>query len=427
MAKHRVMLQNPEVCSVEQHVSRESRLPMSDIASPKPTPSRLTSLDQFRGYTMFGMLLVNFLGGYQICPRILRHTHDYCSYADTIMPQFLFAAGFAMRLSLGSRWEREGHLPWSRAVRRILGLALVAVVWYTVGDFGSIVKLFQNEDPLVVLGTLMKRNWCQTLMHIALTSLWILPVIVASTQTRLIYMTASAVAHIGLSWWFNFQWVNGANGAPSGIDGGPLGFLTWCVPAILGTIACDLTRRSGVAASLHIMGRGAAVMLLGWLMTLPTVLYNVPAEQQEALKDQKLADDPVLPELIRLKQGKGEIVEPPFVPPPGSRERKWNYWMMSQRAGSLSYITFSAGVSLVLFALFLWACDGHGWQLGFFRTLGTNSLAAYILHDIAGWIVGPFLTKTSSAGVTLLGFACFTLLVYGACRLLEWKKWYLRI
>lgn len=55
---------------------------------------RLLSLDQFRGYTILGMLLVNFLGDYRICPRWLRHTNDYCSYADTIMPQFLFAAGF---------------------------------------------------------------------------------------------------------------------------------------------------------------------------------------------------------------------------------------------------------------------------------------------------------------------------------------------
>ena len=80
---------------------------MSSTVSPKV---RLTSLDQFRGYTMFGMLLVNFLGGYAVCPRILKHTHDYCSYADTIMPQFLFAAGFAMRLSLGKRLEAR----WSR-------------------------------------------------------------------------------------------------------------------------------------------------------------------------------------------------------------------------------------------------------------------------------------------------------------------------
>src|SRR5438309_3576453 len=34
----------------------------------------------------------------------------------------------------------------------------------------------------------------------------------------------SAAAHVGLSAWFNFEWVNTS---PNGIDGGPLGFLTW--------------------------------------------------------------------------------------------------------------------------------------------------------------------------------------------------------
>ena len=61
------------------------------------SPERLQSLDQFRGYTVAGMWLVNFVGGYAAMPQILKHTHDYCSYADTIMPHFLFAAGFALR------------------------------------------------------------------------------------------------------------------------------------------------------------------------------------------------------------------------------------------------------------------------------------------------------------------------------------------
>ena len=64
---------------------------------------------------MLGMVLVNYLGAYkEVCPRILRHTNDYCSYADTIMPHFFFAAGFALRLSLGRRIEMGGQMPWGR-------------------------------------------------------------------------------------------------------------------------------------------------------------------------------------------------------------------------------------------------------------------------------------------------------------------------
>ncbi len=84
---------------------------------------RIVSLDQFRGYTVLGMMLVNYFGGYAVCPQILKHTHDYCSYADTIMPHFLFAVGFAMRLTFGRRMQTMGSsAAYLRMITRLLGL-----------------------------------------------------------------------------------------------------------------------------------------------------------------------------------------------------------------------------------------------------------------------------------------------------------------
>jgi predicted acyltransferase len=373
---------------------------------------------------MLGMLLVNFLGSYSVCPRILRHTHDYCSYADTIMPQFLFAAGFAMRLSLGRRIQNEGRMPWGRAVRRISGLACVAIVWYSICDLSSIVRMFQTEHWLQVLATLGKRNLFQTLLHIAATSLWILPVIAASARVRVLYAVVFAILHILLSWWFNFLWVNSN---PAGIDGGPLGFLTWSIPALCGTLACDVVRSSGPASALRLAGWGISAMAIGWLCSFGTVLYDVPAEQVEPLRESRLAADPVVPLAERFRNWNGRIVEPPFVPPPDSAHRKWNYWMMSQRSGSLSYTTFAAGCSLLLFAIFLWVCDQKKLQLGVFRTLGTNSLAAYLLSDVAMWIVSPWITETAGLSVVVAGFLCFFGIVYGICRGLEARKIYIRV
>lgn len=395
---------------------------MTDFASANP--ARLRSLDQFRGYTMLGMLLVNYLGSFELCPRILRHTNNYCSYADTIMPQFLFAAGFAMRLSLGKRWKSDGRLPWVRVIRRILGLAMIAIVWYSICDLGAIIQQFRTEEFFTVIGHLSKRSFFQTLMHIAATSLWILPVIVASARWRLFYAAVSGLIHIVLSWAFNFAWVWAS---PAGIDGGPLGFLTWCVPALVGTVASDWVQTHGVRAGARISGFGLGLMLFGWLLSSLTVLYDVPVDLRDSLKSQKLASDPVFPETSRWERWNLQVAEPPFVPPPETNERKGNYWMMSQRAGSLSYTVFAAGVSLVVFALFLWVCDSRGFQLGIFRTLGTNSLAAYLLHDIASWIVSPWFPSSSSAAMTFTGFVGFTALVYGGCRLLEARKWYLRV
>lgn len=390
-----------------------------------PDSGRLTSLDQFRGYTMCGMLLVNFLGGYAVCPKILKHSHDYCSYADTIMPQFLFAAGFAMRLSLGKRLIADGKMPWGRAIRRIASLGLVAVLWYTFCDLKGIIHQFGNDQTLSVLARLAKRNWFQTLSHIAATSLWILPVIGASARTRVWYAIASGAIHVVLSWWFNFAWVHSP---PGGIDGGPLGFLTWAIPALCGTLACDAVRASGVAAARGIAMQGIGIMLLGYVLSCGTTLYDISVPRTEELSNPAFAADPVLPSSERFQNWNGRFAEPPFVPPPDKRHRERNYWMMSQRSGSLSYLTFAAGLSLVIYSLFLWVCDGLGWQLGIFRTLGVNSLAAYILHDVASWYLAPlFPETTTSIAFTMAGFASLFLIVYGVCRRLEQRGWYLRV
>ena len=235
----------------------------------------MLSLDQFRGYTILGMLLVNFLGDYRICPRWLRHTNDYCSYADTIMPQFLFAAGFALRLSVLRRWQRDGVVPWWRLLRRIGGLAVVAVLWYSLQDAAGLWEQFRTRPLSEVFLQQCKRQWFQTLMHIAATSLWLLPVILSSVRLRLCWAAGSGLLHVVLSWWFNFEWVHAA---PRGIDGGPLGFLTWAIPAILGTVAYDMLLVAGAQRGVvRLSVAGVGVMLLGWLLSVPTVLYDVSA------------------------------------------------------------------------------------------------------------------------------------------------------
>jgi hypothetical protein len=417
------------------------------------------------------MLLVNLIGGYKLaCPYILRHHHDYCSYADTIMPHFLFAAGFAMRLSLGRRLETGGKMPWIRAIRRVLGLALVAILWYGFCSLKGVIAGFHEAMTdggffYPFLYRLFKRELYQTLLHIAVTSLWILPVITSSWKVRVWYAIGSGALHVILSYWFNYAWVYSD---PTGIDGGPLGFLTWSIPALCGTLACDAVKAMGTAATGRIAGWGCVVMLIGWSLSIGTTLYNVTeaqiqAEQTaaavalaepkpaspatiappagpvvkpliQALDPKKHAPDPVWPTWERLKSWDRTLVEPPFVRPPDVQHRRLNYWMMSQRGGTLSYPTFCAGLSLLIYAGFLYVCDGLKWRLGIFRTLGTNSLAAYMLHDIAGWIpIGGkvidqhFPTNSTLWVGMLIAFGIQLLFVYGVCRLLEALGWYIRV
>jgi len=334
----------------------------------RPASKRIASLDQFRGYTVAGMFLVNFLGAYTASPLLFKHHNTFVSFADTIMPQFFFAVGFAFRLTFGRRSHSQGKTAaYMHVVRRLLGLALISVVVYqapTVArSWNQFIEHGASEAFRAAIGGSAK-TWFQTLMHIAVTSLWILPVIRASAWVRIAYMVASAGAHVALSHWFYYDWVQ-----TGGIDGGLLGFLTWTIPTVVGTLACDaVVAADGRPRVAKMIVWGGLMMVGGWLMSCATTLYDVnetdlaahvvpntaaAGKQTDAsIKTQRWALDPVRPTQQRLETHALSAAEPPFVPPPPHTERRENYWMMSQRAGTVSYHTFAAGLSLALYAAF---------------------------------------------------------------------------
>src|SRR3954468_8010707 len=94
-------------------------------------PGRIDSMDQFRGYTVAGMFVVNFLGGMGAVHSVLKHNNTYFSYADSIMPSFLFACGFSYRLSMLRRLPRVGPAgTWRHAIVRGLALVLVSLMMF---------------------------------------------------------------------------------------------------------------------------------------------------------------------------------------------------------------------------------------------------------------------------------------------------------
>jgi hypothetical protein len=395
-----------------------------NMPTAQPQKARLVSLDQFRGYTVVGMILVNFVGAFAV-PVILKHRNTYCSYADTIMPQFFFAVGFAFRLTFGRRTADEGlGRAYGHVVRRLLGLALVAVVLEHVHPRAANWQALLDLGPWEALREPFLRGWFGSpLMHIAATSLWIVPVIRARARVRVAYVLASATLQLFLSHWFYFDWVYHA-----GVDGGPLGFLTWTIPTIVGTLACDaVTASDGRPRVAAMFAWSALLMALGYLLSCGTTLYDVPADQEEGLKEQRVAADPVIPDAERWARWSFGWAEPPFIEPPEPNKRKHNYWMMSQRAATPSYHTFAAGFALAVYALFYLACDKGGWQLGLFRTFGSNALIAYILHNIVGEAVEPFVPRDAPLWYVAAAFAFYFGLVYLFVHHLEKNKIYLKL
>lgn len=353
-----------------------------------PSPSgRLSSLDQFRGYTVAAMFLVNFLGAYQATPALLLHHNTWCSYADTVMPQFFFAVGMALRLVL--QREEETHGPgkaFTRGVRRGLLLMLVGLMWYVPGgDFKSWAPLTSAS-----LGDLLRdvflTNVFQALTHIGAATLWVLPVITRSAGVRLAFAAASAGLHLWLSHagWYEtlHDW--------RVIDGGPLGFLTWTLPVVAGSLALDAVRAGGNAIQRLLTG-GALAMAGGYALAC-------------------------------LTQG-GVLAAPPFVPP-------WHapdLWTMSQRAGSVSYLLFSAGFSLAVYAAFVWWSDRRGRSLGLFTDLGQNALAAYLIHMVVMGAVKPVGPKDAPLWYAVALSAVAFLLSWGAVRWLNARRLFLRL
>jgi predicted acyltransferase len=400
-------------------------LVVSDVRSEAAArPTRLVSLDQFRGYTVAGMFVVNFLGGFAVTPAVLSHHNTYCSYADTIMAQFLFATGFAFRLTFGRRARTEGPpAAYRRVARRLIALALLAILLYTLGAMPGIVRALPERGVGGVLLDLGKRDWFQALLHIAVTSLWVLPVIRSRPAVRVAYLIASAGAHAALSGWFNFAWVNSP---PRGIDGGPLGFLTWAIPALVGTLACDAVANLPSPRLGQMLAWSVLLMLLGYLLSCGTRLYDVPPSQSPP---PALADSPVLFSVDALgKRALSDLLaEPPFVPPPGPAARQGNYWMMSQRSGTISYQVFAAGFSLAMFVLFYLGCERLGWRIGLFRTLGTNALAAYVLGGMVEVAIKPFVPRAAPWWMVLGAFAVFFACACWLVRLLEKRGLLLRL
>ncbi len=351
---------------------------------------RIASLDQFRGYTVAGMLLVNFLGGFRAVHALLKHHNTYCSYADTIMPQFFFAVGFAYRLTFLRRLRSDGYGAAAvAAIRRNLGLILVGFVVYHLDGRVSRWDELESLTLADFAARVFRRELFQALVHIAVTSIWVLPVIASGAPVRVLYMLASAVLHLGLSSWFYLDW---AWKTPV-IDGGPLGFLTWTIPLLVGSLAYDAV--GGLTDPRRIAGRS-----MGWSLVLMLGGYA-------------------------LSCAGGDWAPPPFVPPSASGPP--GLWTMSQRTGSTSYLTFSAGFALAVYALFVLACDLGGFQSRVFRTFGVNALAAYVIHPLVAGAVKPYAPDDAPLWYVAAAFGVYFGICYLFNRYLEEHRIFLRL
>jgi len=207
--------------------------------------TRIVSLDQFRGFAIFGMILVNYLGYFDKIPETMKHPHYGMTFANTIAPFFLIAVGMGFRMSLKNRIAKySSRNSYLTAIKRYLILIIIGIVLY-------------GPDPVCGM-------W-DALTDIGFAGLLTLPFILTKKWIRvslaffylIIYQFIFALTGYG-EWTMKYS-----------IDGGPLGIISWASILFFGTVLMDDLQDATPAKFMHrTLITGSVLVALGYALSL---------------------------------------------------------------------------------------------------------------------------------------------------------------
>ena len=348
----------------------------------EPTvPTRLVSLDVFRGLTIAGMLIVNDPGSWSAIYPPLRHAEwNGWTPTDLIFPFFLFIVGVAMTFSFGGRFSRG-------VSRRALMLkaARRAAILFALG-------LLLHGFPGYDLSTIRVMG---VLQRIAVAYLAASAIVLATWRSdRDAGWKAQAcwAAALLVGYWLVMRLVP-VPGAGPGVwePGRDLGaFLdrsilgtrhlwasskTWDPEGLLSTVPAVATVLTGVLAGHWVRtgrasngGRGDAEILVGLFLAANAGLF-------------------------------AGVVWSAFFP-------------INKSLWTSSYVLFTSAVALHLFAVCYWLIDVRRWRAWSwpFAVFGMNAIAAFWLSALGARILGLVKVGPAKDEIALKTWAYDTLL-----------------
>jgi len=191
------------------------------------------------------MIMVNYLGHFEVIPDTFKHPRYGMTFANTIAPFFLIAVGMGFRISyvkmVASKGLRQAVL---HSVKRYLILILIGIVLY---------------------GPDFKTDIWDALVDIGFSGLLALPFILSSKRVR----TLAAFSFLAV---YQLLFIYAGYGEwtmANSIDGGPLGPLSWVSILLFGTVLYDyLQERSPRDFVRYALVFGMGLTILGYLLSL---------------------------------------------------------------------------------------------------------------------------------------------------------------
>ena len=344
--------------------------PIMSNTAPKEA-QRITAIDQFRGYAIFAMLLVNAKGLFSLSHEQLSHHREIFTYADSIAPLFLFVVGVGMRLSWLRRSGVDGPAETRKAmIKRYSLLVLIAFaiyggwLWDALMDIGLAgliaVWLIDKKPQVRVAAAFILVAIYQAIVMFTVYGAWITWAIKFDGDN-----TPLLVKLIPL---------NDALFSVA-LNGGPLGPLSWCMMLLFGTLAYDLM--AGGDRKKFVLG------CLGWGLGLCAAGY-----------------------VLHMPWGEMKAA-----------------WPISAYYMTAPFPLWSTGLCFLQLLAFYMVCDILKLRIPTFSAVGMNPLFIYILHILILDVISGFDTPEMSLP---LGIAAF-LVFYGCFASLAWWLHHRRI